>query len=84
MFIVNVHDVPHSINTKSLQVIHGTDATDKDFRNVEKKLQEVTDELIECSLMEGRDINVSKPKTRVMLFSSYSEKVNIMTKGSLA
>jgi len=60
-----------------------TVATDKDFRNVEKKLQEVTDELIECSLMEGRDINVSKPKTRVMLFSSYSEKVNIMTKGSL-
>ena len=51
------------------------------IRNVENKLQEATDDLLEWSHTEGMDVSVSN--TKVMLFGSHSDKAHIQIKGQL-
>lgn len=48
LFIVNVHNVPHSITPKFADDMVAV-AIDPDLRNVEKKLQQATDYLLEWS-----------------------------------
>jgi len=62
----------YSISTDDMAAV----VVDNDLSNVEKKLQKATDELVAWSQSEGMDINVSK--TKVMLFGSHGEKLNVM------
>jgi len=77
LFVVSVHDVPHSIAPKFADDMAAV-VVDNDLSNVEKKLQKATDELVAWSQSKGMDINVSK--TKVMFFGGHGEKLNVMIK----